>query len=173
MLDIAEHISSQNSVEYDFSRLKKLYAKFDKRRLQQVVLNMALNAAKLSKKITFATKLIPEEITYACKTMIEISVIDEEIGIFVEDLPHITTPSMNQQESDLGLSNCKRICESLGGGFTVESGVGQGTKFTARMLVQIVRTDFELDSVITDGLDSSGLYEWVRHSSMIVIQVKA
>ena len=71
------------------------------------------------------------------------TVKDNGIGISEEELPNIFTPffqsknetsqRMNKRTHGLGLYICKRICESLGGNLHVESQLGKGSKFVARI----------------------------------------
>ena len=59
---------------------------------------------------------------------------DTGIGIAPEDLPRVfersytgLTGRADKRASGLGLSLCKRVCDNLGHGITIESVPGQGT----------------------------------------------
>ena len=76
--------------------------------------------------------------------MIVVKVIDFGIGLTKKEQESIFDPfrgslagkqsrAMNKHGNGVGLSICKRICESLGGGIEVQSKIGHKTLFTFRM----------------------------------------
>ena len=103
----------------DLTGVLDIQARFDKRRLQRVMLNMATNALKFTKKgvIRFEAKIVKARDEQGVKHLIQISVTDQGIGISEEDLPHIFTPfyrskdensqRMNSRGHGLGLYICK------------------------------------------------------------------
>ena len=66
---------------------------------------------------------------------------DTGIGIADEDLPHLfqeffrtdQAKAFTQHGTGLGLSIVKQIVESLGGNISVESALGEGTRFAFRL----------------------------------------
>lgn len=72
------------------------------------------------------------------KGYLKFEVIDTGIGMNEESLKNIFKVFCKLKEGEqynkyglgLGLSICKKICESMGGGIDVESEIGLGTKFT-------------------------------------------
>ena len=92
-------LSSNNTINYNISRLQNYKVKFDRRRLQQVLLNMLLNAIKFTKNgaITVEVKII-QSFGNKNDKYIQMSVKDEGIGISHHDLPHIFTPFFQSNE---------------------------------------------------------------------------
>ena len=117
------------------------YAKFegelpqihaDPQQLQQVLLNLSLNAVDAMPKggtLTIAaTQESPNRLT--------ITVADTGIGIEPDVLPRIFQPfftSKKRRGLGLGLPICDRIVKGHGGRIEVESVPGEGTRFTIRL----------------------------------------
>ena len=106
----------------------------DADRIQRVVMNLLSNALKFTEKgrITVSLKPVDEGV--------EVSVADTGSGIPPEDLPHIFEEfrqvgreGAEAQGSGLGLAIVKKSVELLGGTISVESEMGEGTKFTIRI----------------------------------------
>ena len=68
---------------------------------------------------------------------VEISVSDDGVGMTPETLAAIEAPFVTTKEhgTGLGLSTCRSIASEAGGGLTIESRVGAGTRVTVRMSV--------------------------------------
>lgn len=66
---------------------------------------------------------------------VEITVSDDGIGMTAETLAQIESPFFTTKEhgTGLGLSTCRSIAAEAGGGLTIESRVGAGTRVTARL----------------------------------------
>ncbi len=104
-------------------------------RLFGVCLNLALNAADAMSDggtLTIETRLDGD--------VIEIIFSDTGVGISPDHIgkvfdPYFTTKAPGSG-TGLGLSLCKTFFESTGGGLTVESEVGVGTRFRARMTTE-------------------------------------
>lgn len=133
-LDRALHLvdhrlrSSQISVEREYASPSPV--PFDEGRIEQVALNLLLNAIEAMPeggKVTVRTR---ENAGWA-----EIEVEDNGPGIPPEDLPHIMEPFHTRKESGtgLGLTIVRHIVESHGGQIGVRSRVGQGSCFTIRL----------------------------------------
>ena len=104
----------------------------DKRRVEQILLNLVNNAIKFTEK---------GEIQIVCKIKnrwVETNVIDTGIGIKEEDLKYLFKPfqqvntglSRVYEGTGLGLAICKRLVEKLGGTICVKSQWGKGSTFT-------------------------------------------
>lgn len=98
-------------------------AKFDKRRLQQVLLNLLSNAVKYSHS---GTILVSTYIFWLQNghPMVEIKVKDEGVGLKPEILEKLFQPfaivakegsHQSVGSNGFGLSVCKQICNQLGG----------------------------------------------------------
>ena len=74
ILEIASVDSKSNALEYDLRSIRHVFARFDKRRLQQVLLNMALNAIKFTRNgtIKFKANIIPPGEQYGCEKFLQI-----------------------------------------------------------------------------------------------------
>lgn len=127
-----QEIKIRARLEKDFaSDLPRLYLHSGK--LHQVFLNLLINAAQAipegksnQNKIKLCTKLV--------KDYIQIEVIDTGPGIPEDILPKIFEPFFTTKPvgtgTGLGLSICHEIIKQLGGEISVDSKLGQGTKFT-------------------------------------------
>ncbi len=106
----------------------------DKRRLEQVILNLLNNAVKFTEK--GCVRILCRMENSQCI----LSVSDTGIGIQAEELPYLFKPfhqvdtgiARRHEGTGLGLSICRKIIEMMGGTIGVESRPGQGSKFTAR-----------------------------------------
>ena len=111
----------------------------DAARLRQLLINLINNAIKFtdegSVEVTIA--LEPREE----RPLLAFEVEDSGIGIGPEELKTIFEPFVQADASvtrrfggtGLGLAICRRIAESLGGGIDVDSKVGEGSVFRARI----------------------------------------
>jgi PAS domain S-box-containing protein len=111
---------------------EKLLINSDKRRLEQILINLLNNAVKFTNT---------GEIRVVCQQAEEIvttKVIDSGIGIKAEDLDTLFAPfrqvdtgiSRQYEGTGLGLSICKRLVGLLGGELSVESEWGKGSTFS-------------------------------------------
>ena len=114
-------------ITYDESLKNEIYC--DKDKLQQILFNIASNAAKftLTGNIDIDCKLN--------KTFLTITIADSGIGIESHDLKHIFeefyqihTGLEDVRGSGLGLSISKHLVELLGGKIKIESKIGIGTR---------------------------------------------
>jgi signal transduction histidine kinase len=106
---------------------------FDRRRLQQVLLNLLLNAVKFQQqgKIQVDAQVVSEDIG-TNKFSLEISVLDQGIGMTAEEASHVFDTFEGR---GIGLSICKQICMSLGGNISVTSRPNGGSRFIFTMQV--------------------------------------
>lgn len=108
----------------------------DERRIRQIILNLATNAIKYTRKgsITIsitAKKAAAENIILCCY------VKDTGIGIRENDIKRLfnaferadTKRNRNIEGTGLGLAICKSLAEMMGGKITVESVYGEGSTF--------------------------------------------
>ncbi|MFN8418168.1 MAG: hybrid sensor histidine kinase/response regulator [Anaerolineae bacterium] len=111
-------------------------ARFDPKRVEQVLDNLIGNAFKFSHPGTTVTLRVRRE----SETLL-LSVADQGQGIKPEDLPKLfgafqktsTQPTGDEASSGLGLSICKRIVDLHGGQIVVDSIYGTGTTFTVHL----------------------------------------
>lgn len=104
----------------------------DEAQLQQVLLNLLLNAAEAMPK---GGELTVRVVDRAEAGTVRIEVIDTGEGIPPENLSHVFTPffSTKAQGSGLGLAICNRIISDHGGQMEISSTVGKGTTVTIEL----------------------------------------
>ena len=135
------NISIVSQIKHD------LKLRFDKRRFQQVLLNLLSNATKFQTQGIILVKARVKEIQQSDKKVhqMQVKIIDQGIGIEKEHLATIFTPFQKSLSrgsilgNGVGLSICKQICEQLGGSISVKSEVNVGSTFTFTMLCHIVK----------------------------------
>ncbi|THE09351.1 HAMP domain-containing histidine kinase [Bacillus timonensis] len=115
-----------------------LFAMIDRPRLEQVMINLLDNSLKYSNRNSKVRLQVEHDQT---KNKIELSVIDEGIGIPKEEIPFIfnrlyrveKSRSRESGGSGLGLSIVKEIVEAHGGQINIVSELGKGTKVTIEL----------------------------------------
>lgn len=110
----------------------------DRRRIEQVLINLLNNAVKFTEKgkVHLQSQIIDRTVM--------ISVSDTGIGIKAENIPTLFQPfkqvdsgiSRQYEGTGLGLSICKKLVELLGGEIWVESEPGKGSTFTFTLPLQ-------------------------------------
>ena len=109
----------------------------DGHRFRQVLFNLIGNAVKFTKRGSVTVSA-----SYAGETL-DVSVSDTGCGIAADMLTHILDPFVQVQDpthaadraggNGLGLSICKRLVDAMGGELYVESELGKGSTFRARI----------------------------------------
>ena len=132
----------------DFRRLLNQRIVGDKKRLQQVFMNLLTNAIKFSPedgKISVSANSVPISSSDAVPVvMLSVIVQDSGPGIHIDDQERIWMPfttlernkSLNPHGVGLGLTLCKIICENLNGDIAVFSDGQNGSTFEFRLKVQ-------------------------------------
>jgi signal transduction histidine kinase len=113
------------------------YAKINAGEIQQVLLNLIVNARQAMQPGGTVTVAVSENETEGWG---EILVQDTGSGIPAERLPHIFTRFYTTKVADdggqggtgLGLALCKKIMDSHSGRIRVESACGRGSRFTLK-----------------------------------------
>ncbi len=109
----------------------------DRRRVQQVLLNLITNALKFSPD----GSVVDVNVRVDDDEVLAVSVRDRGIGIAAEDMPALFS-AFHQVDSSaarrfpgtgLGLALSKRLTELLGGRIEVESAPGEGSVFTVKI----------------------------------------
>jgi signal transduction histidine kinase len=114
-------------------------AETDPTKLRQAALNLLSNAAKFTRKGVITLSVHRDRKTVG--DWIEIAVEDTGIGIAASDLPKLfqnfaqaTIATSNKfGGTGLGLSLSQKLCGLLGGGITVVSHLGRGSRFEIRV----------------------------------------
>ncbi len=99
--------------------------------LQQVLLNLALNAIQAMPGGGLLTLRAEASAHREGEDWLRISVIDEGIGMDADTLSHLFNPFFTTKATGtgLGLISCKRIVEGAQGSIHVDSSPGVGTRF--------------------------------------------
>lgn len=111
----------------------RLYS--DRKRINQVLLNLVNNAMKFTERGSITVSLIPKE------TSVEVSVKDTGIGIMPEQMEMLFeafrqvdgSARRNYEGSGLGLYLCRRLLELLQGSIRVESEYQIGSTFSVTL----------------------------------------
>lgn len=133
----------------------------DSLRMNQILINLLGNAVKFTPaggRVDFQVEEIapenrPENIRY------RFTVNDTGIGMSEEFLKHIFEPFTREQEAEriegtgLGLSIAKRLVDLMGGTISVESRIGQGSKFTVELEFE------EAEPVLTGYTDKGEIFD--------------
>ncbi len=137
LLFVAQHPESR-----DINRIDELTRDLpavwiDLKQLQQVVLNIALNAVQAMTEGGMLT-VVTDQVQRDSGTWVRIRISDTGPGIKPEVLAKIFTPffTTKNQGTGLGLPICRQLMEHNGGSLEVESEVGKGAQFTLLLPVQ-------------------------------------
>ena len=121
---------------------------FDKRRLQQVLLNLLTNATKFQNSgwILVTLQINQVDLYDPNKLKLSISVQDNGIGIAASEINNVfdlfwqskdeKSKSLNNNGQGIGLYICKQICKGLGGDIQVHSEPSIGTTFVFTLEAQ-------------------------------------
>ncbi len=114
----------------------------DPTKLRQVLINLLGNAVKFTDKGYVALRVRPSEDYQRLIFLVE----DTGSGIAAEELPKLFQPFEQtksgrslQQGSGLGLAISQRFVTLMGGQIQVDSTVGQGTRFTFDIAIELVQ----------------------------------
>ena len=130
---------SNNRVQADFAAEGRPYARVNPAQIQQVLLNLIINARQAMPRGGVVKVRVAADAT---GRLAELSVADNGVGIAPADLRRIFEPFFTTKTgpdatglggTGLGLSVCRDIVEAHHGRLRAESRVGQGTTFTLRL----------------------------------------
>eukprot|EP00698_Gefionella_okellyi_P022658 TRINITY_DN753_c0_g3_i3.p1 TRINITY_DN753_c0_g3~~TRINITY_DN753_c0_g3_i3.p1 ORF type:complete len:971 (+),score=253.33 TRINITY_DN753_c0_g3_i3:55-2913(+) len=117
----------------------------DSMRIRQILVNLLTNAIKFtaSGSVTLTMRLVHSD---GATVTMELSVADTGIGISPETQRHLFQPFTQADSSitrqyggtGLGLAICKRLARLMGGDIWVQSQLGNGSTFSARIKLVLV-----------------------------------
>lgn len=115
----------------------------DLTRVRQVLFNLLSNASKFTDHGTISLEV--KRRNQNGNSCVDFTVSDTGIGMTQEQIDKLFRPFTQADASTtrkyggtgLGLAICKRFCEMMGGGITVESEAGKGSTFTVRLPVAV------------------------------------
>jgi CheY-like chemotaxis protein len=129
----AHEIRHRAHVERRFREVPPVFG--NEARLGQVFLNLLVNAARAIPEGDEPNNVVTVETDVDEQGRVRVSVSDTGEGIRPEDLPHVFDPFFTTrpggETAGLGLSIAHGIVGSFGGDLSVQSMVGEGTRFTA------------------------------------------
>lgn len=110
----------------------------DERRLKQILVNLLTNAVKFTPE---GGQIGLDVVGHQAEERIDLTIWDTGIGIAAHDLPHLFNPfeqldgklSRHQEGTGLGLALVLRLVELHSGQISVESQVGQGSRFVVSL----------------------------------------
>jgi signal transduction histidine kinase len=130
---------SRNRVRLDFQAEGRPFARVNPAQIQQVLLNLMINARQaMPRGGTVKVRVAAD----ATGRLAELSVADSGVGIAPADLRRIFEPFFTTKTgpdasghggTGLGLAVCRDIVEAHHGRLRAESRLGQGTTFTLRL----------------------------------------
>ena len=130
---------SRGRIHIDFAAEGRPHAKVNPAQIQQVLMNLIINARQaMPRGGTVRVRVFVE----ATGRLAELSVADTGVGIAPSDLRRIFEPFFTTKTgpdalglggTGLGLAVCRDIVEAHHGRLRAESRVGQGTTFTLRL----------------------------------------
>ena len=130
-------------LDYDPNIPYKLYG--DDLRIRQVLINIANNASKFTKKGHVQLKVQYTQ-QRQDSVWLKISVVDTGIGIKEEDMEKLFTSfqqidskrNRNVEGTGLGLAICKQLVSLMGGKISVESTYGEGSTFSFEIPQKVI-----------------------------------
>lgn len=121
-------------LQFDIDHVLPSIITADKRSLQRILYNIVGNAIKYSKSDLVSTRLSLSNESESWFLTVEVE--DYGVGIQEDELSHIFEPfwisankSSNEYSTGLGLSIVQEMIQKLDGRISVESMLGQGTRF--------------------------------------------
>ncbi len=124
-------VAKEKDMNVNYKADGKAYVKADKDSMEQVLVNLLSNAIKYSQKSKDISVALRKK-----EKVVEVSVVDNGIGIPAQDLPRIferfyrvdKARSRQMGGTGLGLAIAKEIIEAHGGKIEIFSEAGQGTE---------------------------------------------
>ncbi|MCA1981222.1 MAG: hypothetical protein LDL10_06765, partial [Calditerrivibrio sp.] len=154
---IFSNSASQKGISLEFIVEENVPCEFigDEMRLTQVIGNLLSNSIKFTEKggVTLEVKIL-ERIDEK-NVKLNFTVSDTGIGISDENIKHIFEPFIQADSSitrkyggtGLGLAISKRIVSSMGGEISVESKVGEGSRFCFCLPVEVISWQSNTDEL--------------------------
>ena len=148
-LQIARQQTGNKKVDFSIQIPSSLpMFRMDSEKLQQVLLNLLLNAIQAIEKegVIGIVAVLRSSEAPNLPDVVEISVSDTGRGIPPENLQRIFRPFYTTRHggTGLGLSLCRRIVSQHGGTVTVESEVNRGSRFVVRLPLREVEEPKEV-----------------------------
>lgn len=140
VIEVLRPLASNKGLELELDQRTRHGQRLgDKRRFEQILLNLVGNAIKFTESGRVSVTV--ESADDHPRRPVEIIIEDTGIGIREDDLENLFRPfrqidstlSRKHEGTGLGLVICKRLVELMEGTITVSSRWGSGTRFTVRL----------------------------------------
>lgn len=149
----------------------------DGQRLRQILINLVNNAIKFTEQGEVAV-LIEAISATADRVELNCEVRDTGIGIAPEDRDKVFRPftqldattTRQQSGTGLGLAICQELIHKMGGELSLESELGQGSLFSFRIALPVLRTPTSSSAVIPDLADLPVLVVDDNQSNRTILQ---
>ena len=115
----------------------------DRTQVEQVVLNLVLNAAQAMEKCAPAQRVLRVRATPIGRQRVAVEVRDAGPGLKADDLPSVFEPfwTTRKEGLGLGLAICRAIIEAHGGSIGVESNPDRGVTFRFELAADTTGSD--------------------------------
>jgi signal transduction histidine kinase/CheY-like chemotaxis protein len=162
-------LTTKKGIDFNIEREinTKIVIHTDRRRVEQVLINLLGNATKFTEKgeVKFNVSSSDEILVF--------DVIDTGIGISDEDQKVVFeefrqadgSTSRKYGGTGLGLSICKKIVDMLGGDLSLTSKIGYGTTFTLKIPLKYISPD---KKDILDHVDVPTLIKNRKHPILVI-----
>lgn len=139
-------------LQFDIDHVLPSIITADKRSLQRILYNIVGNAIKYSKSDLVSTRLSLSNESESWFLTVEVE--DYGVGIQEDELSHIFEPfwtsankSSNEYSTGLGLSIVQEMIQKLDGRISVESMLGQGTRFKFSIPIEEPSSDDNVEII--------------------------
>jgi len=122
----------------------------DRLRVQQVLLNLLSNAAKFTQNgtVRLCSRQEGETVIFEVQDT-GVGIAKENIGLLFRDFSQVDASSSRRfAGTGLGLAISRQICRMMGGDLTVESVLGQGSTFTARIPACLTAEEQDIEAAM-------------------------
>lgn len=145
----------------------------DETRIKQILINLLNNAVKFTKEGGTVTLSVRQTKEQGGKATLECMVADTGIGISPAFLPTLFEPFAQEHNdttasyggSGLGLSIARNLARLMGGDITAESRPAEGTRFTVRLELGVVRAG--ADSVRIEEERQSRVFDFAGKAILL------
>jgi signal transduction histidine kinase/DNA-binding response OmpR family regulator len=133
----------------------------DVTKVRQALFNLLSNASKFTHEGTVTLRVSRDEV----EATVAFEVVDSGIGMAPEQLARLfqafsqadASTTRKYGGTGLGLAITRRFCQMMGGDVTVESELGQGSRFTILLPAEVREPRDELVQLASESLQPAGL----------------
>lgn len=132
-VDLARPLAEEKGLEI-VEKAESIMMTSDRAKIKEMLVNLIGNAIKFTEEgsVNIITEAQNEHICLIVEDT-GVGIKEEDIDCIFDEFKQVGCGSQKQHGTGLGLPITKKYAEMLGGGITVESMVGRGTKFTIQI----------------------------------------